>query len=899
MTTILSAFLSSLNQLRSLALQNKSKLLRIFLGTLVFAIILLNSGYTYTYLIEDTFYQTLVLVISILIVAFIYIFINGTSYVADIIKRKRPTWLIIVFLLFALSAFLTIFVTNETSSLMMYMSYGVRIFCALIIARLFSFDKFIKYYQIIIFILTLFAIIVFMYTFVTGINYSIFPVFYSSKGRPFFNYFFLSFQFEEKRMQGLFWEPGLLATFLLLALTFEILFRKKIRKVLFLIYLLGLVLTFSTFGYLCFALVLVLLVNKKVDNLWIATILYILLFGSVAIFVIFPNQIVPFLSKVFPAVFGKLVQKGQISIFDGDRLNSIVFDFECWLKKPIFGNGMSKMTDYYVEASTTRNIHSQTSTLTYFLAEFGVLGLTFPVFLILSIFFCKKIELENKIFFSLLYLLILFKEPHQGIMFNYVFLFLLIKEGLDNDCRSVVFDGFDEKSIIKSITKKDNDSIIKRNVLMSFLIKGLSLVLGFFSYPLYIRYFNNESVLGIWLTVLSLMSMIITFDLGLGNGLRNKLIKPLLEKDAKKQNELITSAYFSSFLISLTILAVSSILIFTIDVNALLGIGSEIISPTVLRICMFIVCASICLEFTLKNVTVILQALQKQALANSFALLSTMCLMLFAITAKIQGDESRLIYISIFYFCIINIPLVIGTIIVWKKFFPEYRTKKRDFTKTAVKEVMTLGIGFFVIQLALLAINSTNELLISNFYGSNTTVIYTDYNKLIQVVISLFATITLPYWSMVTKMKETKDLQGIKRLIKRLMVFVLIFSGLLALMGVFFQPLLDIWLGNDSIVINYKTLAFFLAYAFLWIVAVSFSAIANGLSIIKKQLFLYIAAAIIKICCSVIFGYIFKSSFGWEYIVLSNGFACFILAVGLPIICFTEMRKIERKNEVS
>lgn len=892
MSVIFKNISSFFSDLRFFIANNKGKLFRALLGVLIFAIIFLNSGYTYTYLLEDTFYQTLVLIISFLVIAFIYIFINGSSYVTQIIKKKKPTWLIIAFAIFGLNAFITIFAAGETASLMMYMSYGLRICCAFLIARLFSFDKFIKYYQVCIFVLTIFAIIVFVFTLIAGTNYSIFPLFNSGKGSIFYNYFFLTFQYREARMQGPFWEPGLFASFLLLALSFEILFRKKIRKIFFLTYLLGLILTFSTFGYLCFAVVLILLINRKVENIWLTAFFYLLIFGAVISFTVFQKEIVPLLSKWMPTVFSKLMVNGKIVIFGGDRINSIVFDFQCWLKSPIFGNGMAKMSQYYATEAIEKNIHAQTSTLTYFMAEFGILGLTFPVFLILGIFFSKKIELEDKIFVTILYLLIMFKEPHQGIAFDYILVFLLIKDGLDKDSSSTVFDPFDEKSVIKSLTKKDNDSILKRNVLMSFLIKGMSLVLGFFSYPLYIRYFNNEGVLGIWLTILSIMSMIITFDLGLGNGLRNKLVKPLLENDTKKQNELITSTYISSFLMSLSILLVATVLIFTLDINMLLGISPEIISPIVLRISVLIVISSICIEFSLKNVTVILQALQKQALANSFALISTLCLMLFAAIIQIPGNEAKLTSISIAYFCVINIPLIVGTIIVWKKYFPNYRLKKNDFTKAATKEVMSLGLGFFVIQMMLLAINSTNELLISNFYGSSTTVLYTDYNKLIQVVISLFATITLPYWSMVTKMKETNDVNGIKKLIKRLLLFVAVFTVLLVLIGVFFQPLLDIWLGSNTIPVDFKILLFFLLYAFFWIIAVSFGAIANGLSIIKAQLVLYIAAAVVKISCSVIFGKVFGNVFGWEFIVLGNVLACAILATGLPLICFFEMKKM-------
>jgi hypothetical protein len=82
-------------------------------------------------------------------------------------------------------------------------------------------------------------------------------------------------------------------------------------------------------------------------------------------------------------------------------------------------------------------------------------------------------------------------------------------------------------------------------------------------------------------------------------------------------------------------------------------------------------------------------------------------------------------------------------------------------------------------------------------------------------------------------------------------------------------------------------------YALFWILSVSFSAIANGLSIIKKQLFLYIFAAAIKITSAIIFGYVFKNTFGWEYIVLGNVLACSVLAIGLPIICITEIRKFK------
>lgn len=884
--------------LHLLITNNKSKLLRFFAGLVIFAVIFLNSGYTYTYLLQDTFYQSVVLMISFLLIAFIFVATYDFSKPREMIKKKRPTWLLIALSVFAIGAFITIFTANETSSLLIYASYGIRILCALLIAKLLNFEKFIKYYQIAIFVLTLIAIFVFLYFLITGFNFSLLPEFASGKNTAFYNYFFLTFQYGEKRMQGIFWEPGMLASFLLLALSFEIIFRRRIRPLFFITYLVGLLLTFSTFGYACLTIVAILFVNKKIRNFWVAAVLYILFFGSATSIFIFTDKIVPILVDILPAVFGKLINKGNIVLFSGDRVHSLQFDIECWLKNPIFGNGMTKMSQYYADAAITRDIHAQTSTLTYYLAEFGILGLAFPFFLILGLVSMKRPELENKIVLLMLYVLILFKEPHQGIMFDYVFMFLVVKEGLDKDYKSLAFDEYYENSIVNSLSKKDNGSIMKRNIFVSFAIKGLSLVLGFFSYPIYMRFFDNENVLGVWLTVLSIMSMIIMLDFGFGNGLRNKLVKPILDNDVEKQNKLITSTYFATTIMSLAVYGILLILILSFDMNALMGISPDVISPHVLKISLLIVCASICIEFSLKNITVILQALQKQALANLFALISTVSLMLFALIFTVGGNETKLLSISIFYAITINVPLIIGTIIVIKKCFPNYSLHKSDLSKSTIREVAALGIGFFLIQLMLLVINSTNELFISNFYGSNTTVIYTDYNKLIQIIISLFATITLPYWSMVTKMKEQHDNKGIYKLITKLMIFVAIFIAILGLVAVFFQPLLDIWLGERSIKIEFKTLMFFMIFAVLWIIALSFSSIANGLSIVKRQIILYAAAAIIKISSVVVFGVVFRDQFGWEYIVLSNVFACLVLVIGLPILCFFELRKIRRVDYV-
>ena len=84
--------------------------------------------------------------------------------------------------------------------------------------------------------------------------------------------------------------------------------------------------------------------------------------------------------------------------------------------------------------------------------------------------------------------------------------------------------------------------MLVNNVAGTFLIKGLAMVMTLFTMPIYIRYFDNKEAVGIWFGLVSVLNWILTFDLGIGNGLRNNLVGAFAEKNDKLIKELISSA---------------------------------------------------------------------------------------------------------------------------------------------------------------------------------------------------------------------------------------------------------------------------------------------------------------------------------------------------------------------
>src|ERR1700690_1843921 len=73
----------------------------------------------------------------------------------------------------------------------------------------------------------------------------------------------------------------------------------------------------------------------------------------------------------------------------------------------------------------------------------------------------------------------------------------------------------------------------KRNIAFSFVLKVANIAVQLLFVPLLLGYLSPIKY-GIWITVGSVINWFYFFDIGLGNGLRNKLA----EAFAKKENEM-------------------------------------------------------------------------------------------------------------------------------------------------------------------------------------------------------------------------------------------------------------------------------------------------------------------------------------------------------------------------
>ena len=80
---------------------------------------------------------------------------------------------------------------------------------------------------------------------------------------------------------------------------------------------------------------------------------------------------------------------------------------------------------------------------------------------------------------------------------------------------------------------EERSPLAKKNILASLIFKVIDIPVYLALVPVTINYLN-EYEYGIWLTLSSIILWIDTFDIGLGNGLRNKLGCAIAENDYSK-----------------------------------------------------------------------------------------------------------------------------------------------------------------------------------------------------------------------------------------------------------------------------------------------------------------------------------------------------------------------------
>ena len=422
----------------------------------------------------------------------------------------------------------------------------------------------------------------------------------------------------------------------------------------------------------------------------------------------------------------------------------------------------------------------------------------------------------------------------------------------------------------------------------NLLLKPLNMILSLLYTPLLLSYLGKESY-GLWSTILTVINWINYFDLGIGLGLRNLLTKELTAKQYEKAKKSVSTAYVILSSISLLILTVLIVLVFTLDWFNLFNTSIDV------RIPLLITFVFLCINFVLALCNQLFYALQ---LSERVAFRSTIAqlLNLVGVFVLSKTAEPNLIYMAILFGATSSVIHIFNMIGVFKK-HSYLRPNFKLFDRKKIPQITNVGFAFFAIQLSGLLLYSMDHILITHFLGPEEIPPVDVANKIFSLGCTFLAALLVPYLSRTTEALEQGNFKWIRRAIKKMYILYAVVAAAYVVLAVFFRFFAGLYLkiGGNSVDLIFSTgliITMFLHYLFYSFVTIN-TPFINGTGKLTFQMILSLASGILCVPLAIFLGV--TCNLGVVGIKLATVIMLAIGAVAYPINLHNILKREEKK----
>lgn len=417
--------------------------------------------------------------------------------------------------------------------------------------------------------------------------------------------------------------------------------------------------------------------------------------------------------------------------------------------------------------------------------------------------------------------------------------------------------------------------IAVKNISFSLLLKICNMGIVYLTIPFLLAFLGDNNY-GVWVTIFSVINILFFIDGGVINGLKTKLTEAISIENNIKAKELISLGYGIIGTIAFVFFVSGLIAIQLVNFSEVLNVTS--ISEMVLKEVFLICLVFIVTNFILSIYKSLFYAIQKVAFVEFSIFLYQVLVFSFVIYLYKYSTSSLVSIAYIYGISSFTVGLFFTIIFFTKRtqLLPSFRLMK--FRKLG--QLFKLSMGFFVIQLSMIIIFTSDNLLLSNFLGPVYVAKYHIVFKLFQVIITLAALAMEPFWPLFSDAYKKKDFEWIKSIFKKYNTFFFLFVLFVILFSVVINSIIGIWVGNiykaDNLLI-----ILFCVFVVIRVFPILYMNFLNGTGNIKRQIYLYIFGAIINIPLSILFVTYFK--LGISGVILGTIISILGLSLFLPV----------------
>lgn len=432
-------------------------------------------------------------------------------------------------------------------------------------------------------------------------------------------------------------------------------------------------------------------------------------------------------------------------------------------------------------------------------------------------------------------------------------------------------------SKIFSPTKNERDTVVRKNVLQSFVYQFFTNVLGLLIVPLTLSYIDKEKY-GIWINASVMISWLQNMNFGIGFGMQNHVNQNISENNYFGARKLVSVTYRYSLIIAASLLMAALVALPFIHWNKLYNTA---ISSNQLMYITVIAFISFLFSFVLGNLQPLLNAVHKTAAVRLLGLFGNAVTLIFLIVISTYSNNN-LIWAALAL--ALPTPLVYGIFshIYFKNKLRSLKPKWEAPAREDVKKVFHLGSKFFVLQLTTLVIFQTDAILITQYLGPAEVTPYNIINRYFYFLYFIFSLGITPYWPAFTEAYHKKDFNWIKTTFKKLFRLCLLACVGAIIMFILSFWVVPVWSKHTFDIYHYKTLLITSVFYIILMFFVSVvSTFLNATSRLKIQLIVQVSMALLSIPIAILLMTTFKLGSAGVNISIIIYQAVFLLVGGL------------------
>ena len=396
-----------------------------------------------------------------------------------------------------------------------------------------------------------------------------------------------------------------------------------------------------------------------------------------------------------------------------------------------------------------------------------------------------------------------------------------------------------------------------KNTVAMIGIRGVSMILTLISAPIMLHHVDRADY-GVLLTLTSIVGWVGYMDVGLGNGLRNKLPEFLAKGDFHSAKKIVSSCY-----VTLAIYVALIIVIFLM-VSPFVDWLGVLNSPTSdageIRGLTNVVFIAFCIQFLFGLINSILFAYQMPAFQSLFTFVGQFIALIALVIQVYVFDVTSVLQIGAVNSMIPPLVLFLGSIGLFRTKLEEIAPSFKLFEFKSVGSILSLGLKFFVLQMITIVLFQANSIIIARVVSPEAVVEYNLAFKYVSLLTMIFTIVITHVWSATTDAYVRKDFAWINKTISlsRKVCIASIFIGVLMVLASKF--VYGIWLGKGTIDINYSTTSLILLYISFEMLYKVYGTIINGTGKVFAQIILTGVIAIIYIPLAILLGKLFGLS---------------------------------------